>query len=297
VFAAWVSGRLKPAEIEREFEAQVSRVIAAGLKPDHLNTQHHIGFIPQVGYREGYFEAGYTARPKDNFFSRIRLFTVDWYDENEDGAVLYRRYSGGAGMDGQLNSFIRIEINHDDIKVGPEILSRWRPYVIVQSSPGRVLNSISIESFFGEEIDFDNAREGTGATIIGSLTVRPTDHLELRGNASARWLDVDDPALGSGRLFTAQVERLRAAYQFNSRMFIRLIGQYVQTERDSSLYTFPVDAKVATFSASGLFAYKINWQTVFYLGYGDIRDFAESTDRLEPSQRQGFAKISYAFQR
>src|SRR6185295_20422271 len=26
------------------------------------------GFIPQVGYREGYFEAGYTVRPKNSFF-------------------------------------------------------------------------------------------------------------------------------------------------------------------------------------------------------------------------------------
>jgi hypothetical protein len=195
------------------------------------------GFIPQVGYREGYFEAGWTVRPKDNFFSRIRTFTVDWYDEDSDGSPLYRRYSVGSGMDGKLNSFIRFEINHDDIKVGPEMLSRWRPYVTVQSSPGRVLNSIVLESFFGEEIDFDNAREGTGATINGSVTVRPTDHLELRANVSARWLDVDDPALGSGRLFTAQVERLRAAYQFNSRMFIRLIGQYVQTEREPTLST------------------------------------------------------------
>ncbi|HET9328306.1 MAG TPA: DUF5916 domain-containing protein [Candidatus Eisenbacteria bacterium] len=255
------------------------------------------GFIPQVGYREGYLEAGFTARPKDNFFSRIRLFTVNWYDEDSEGSPLYRRYSAGAGMDGKLNSFIRFEINHDDIKVGPEMFSRWRPYVIVQSSPGRVLNSVSIESFFGEEIDFDNAREGTGATIIGSVTVRPTDHLELRGNASVRWLDVDDPVLGAGRLFTAQVERLRAAYQFSSRMFVRLIGQYVQTERDPSLYTFGVDPKVAGFNGSALFAYKINWQTVFYLGYGDNREFDQSTDQLEASQRQSFAKISYAFQR
>jgi chitin disaccharide deacetylase len=49
VFAAWLAGRLKPAEVEREFEAQVRRALAAGIRPDHLNTQHHIGFIPPVG--------------------------------------------------------------------------------------------------------------------------------------------------------------------------------------------------------------------------------------------------------
>jgi chitin disaccharide deacetylase len=49
VFASWLAGRLRPAEIEREFEAQVRRALAAGIRPDHLNTQHHIGFIPPVG--------------------------------------------------------------------------------------------------------------------------------------------------------------------------------------------------------------------------------------------------------
>jgi chitin disaccharide deacetylase len=49
VFAAWLAGRMQPAEIELEFEAQVTRSLEAGLRPDHLNTQHHIGFIPPVG--------------------------------------------------------------------------------------------------------------------------------------------------------------------------------------------------------------------------------------------------------
>jgi hypothetical protein len=254
------------------------------------------GFIPQVGYREVYFESGYTVRPKDKFLSRIRLFTVDWYDEDDDGGVLARRYSVGAGMDGRFNSFFRFELNQDDIKVGPQVFSRFRPYLTVQSSPGRILNSISVEAFLGDEIDFANARKGSGSTVNGNVTVRPTNHLELRANGSIRVLHVDDPALGEGRLFTAQVERLRVAYSFNSRMFVRLIGQHVQTTRDPSLYTFTVPRKEADFSSSALFAYKLNWQTVFYLGYGDNREFNEVSDRLDKSGRQAFAKISYAWQ-
>lgn len=264
------------------------------LGPDFRADQ---GFIPQVGYREGYFEAGYTVRPKDSFLSRLRMFTVDWYDEDQDGNVLARRASVGAGMDGRWNSFIRFELNRDDIKVGNQLLTRFRPYLTLQSSPGRILNSIVIETYLGEEIDFANGREGRGATITGSITVRPDNHLELRGNASTRWLKVEDPALGSGRLFFAQVERLRASYSLSSRAFVRLIAQFVQTTRDSSLYTFPVAAKDASLSASALFAYKLNWQTVFYLGYGDDRTFVETTDRLESSGRQAFAKVSYALQR
>jgi hypothetical protein len=200
-------------------------------------------------------------------------------------------------MDGLWSSFIRVEANLDDIRVGNELFQRFRPYFIVDMAPSRTVNRVWVEGFVGEEIDFANAREGTGATFNGGFTVRPGDHLELRANASARWLDVDDPALGSGQLFFAQVERLRAAYSFSSRSFIRLIGQYVQTTRDSSLYTFPVDEKEAGFSFSGLFAYKLNWQTVLYLGYGDDQTYDGATDQLHPSARQAFAKVSYALQR
>jgi hypothetical protein len=255
------------------------------------------GFIPQVGYREGYLEAGYTMRPKDALFSRIRLFTINYYDEDHAGSPLARRVSAGAGMDGRWASFVRVELNQDDFKVGPEVLSRFRPYVTVQVSPGRVVNSVAVEAYLGDEIDFDNAREAKGTTLIGSVTVRPNNHLDLQANASTRWLDVDDPTLGSGRLFLAQVERLRASWTFSARSFVRLIGQYVETTRDPTLYTFAVEEKEAGFAFSSLFAYKLNWQTVFYLGYGDQRAFAEATDRLERSGRQAFAKVSYALQR
>jgi hypothetical protein len=57
-----------------------------------------------------------------------------------------------------------------------------------------------------------------------------------------------------------------------------------------------VRARDAAFTASALFAYKLYWQTVLFVGYGDDRALAE-TDTLEPASRQFFAKISYAFQR
>lgn len=256
------------------------------------------GFIPQVGYQEIYVESGWTFRPKDDFFSRIRVFTVDWLDVLPDnGQMLTRRLSVGTGMDGKLNSFLRIELNRDDFLVGTEELSRFRPRVQVTSVPSRLFNSISIDTYFGGEVDFDNAREGTGSTIVTGLTVRPSRHLELRNDASRRVLNVDDPTLGSGRLFTAWVERLRATWAFNSRSFVRVIGQYVETTRDTSLYTFPIAAKDAGFGATGLFAYKLNWQTVFYLGYGDQHAFDEPSDRMQWATREFFAKISYAWQR
>ncbi len=254
------------------------------------------GFIPQVGYQEGYVESGWTFRPKDRFFSRLRSFAIAYVDRTPGGQVLSQRVAVGSGMDARLSSFFRVDLNADAVRVGDALLRRFRPRIQLQASPGRVLNSLSLDAYVGEEIDFDNAREGNGLTLAGTFTLRPGPHLELSNRTSGRWLNVDAGAGRSGRLFRAGIERLRATYMFNSRCFLRLIGQYIVTKRDVSLYTFAVPEKSASFSSSALFAYKLNWQTVLYAGYGDDRLYADPTGRLEPVARQAFAKVSYAWQ-
>jgi hypothetical protein len=98
------------------------------------------------------------------------------------------------------------------------------------------------------------------------------------------------------RLFTARVDRLRLTYTFTARSFFSLIGQYVSTRGDPTLYSSSVAARDGTFTGSALLAYKLNWQTVLYAGYGDNRELTDAST-LAPSERQFFVKLSYAFQR
>ena len=98
------------------------------------------------------------------------------------------------------------------------------------------------------------------------------------------------------RLVTAEIARLRAIWTFNSRAWIRLIGQEVETTRRPELWTFEVSPHDRDFAGSAVFAYKLNWQTVFFLGVGDERTQDPNGD-LQPLGRQAFFKISYAFQR
>jgi hypothetical protein len=256
------------------------------------------GFIPQVGYKEIYLDNGYTIRPKDMFISRERFFFTNWVDwESEhNNCVLDKRNSFGTGIDGKLSTFFRVEMNWDSYRVGDQMLNRFRPRVYGEGSLGSVVNFISLDTYFGQEIDFANAREGTGATIIGTISVRPCGKLELAGNYDRRWVDVNTPT-GSGRLFIAEVERLRGTYSFSARSFARLIGQFQQTRRSPDLYTFAVNGRDATLSGSALFAYKLNWQTVFYLGYGSQSEYSVDSDQLESAGWQWFSKISYAWQK
>ena len=254
------------------------------------------GFVPQVGYRQVFGETGFTHRPQ-GIVRRQRIFA--WFDRQTDrgGDLLQQFFTVGTGMDARLNSFLQFRYNYDRFRAGAQVLPRHSGYAILQFSPSRLINQVNFEARFGQEIDFDNERRGNGLSVIFSATVRPTDHLSVSFNNSRRFLDVDDPVLGSGRLFTARVDRVRATYTFTARSFLRLIGQWVETTRDPALYTSEVDRRSSGFGGSALFAYKLNWQTVLFLGFGDNRALAEDTDSLEPTDRSLFLKLSYAFQR
>ncbi len=252
------------------------------------------GFVPQVGFRENYGEAGWTFRPTGPV-RRLRTYLIADYQAQQDGALIFRQISPGLGMDAFFNSFIRLRVGFDKVRAGDRTFDRTQLIYEIDLSPSRVLNRLGANGNFGDQVDFDNSRRGDGSTINAFAVVRPNDHLELRFDGSRRWLNVDAPE-GNGRLFTATVARLRTQYTFTARAFLRVIGQYVETKRDPSLYTFDVDRKDADFDGSVLLAYKINWQSVLFIGYGDSRTFLEETDRLERASRQLFLKLSYAFQ-
>jgi hypothetical protein len=63
-----------------------------------------------------------------------------------------------------------------------------------------------------------------------------------------------------------------------------------------SRYTRTVAPLSSDFSASAVMAYKLNWQSVVFVGYGDDRSI-DAEERLRPASRQFFVKLSYAVQR
>jgi hypothetical protein len=253
------------------------------------------GYVPQVGYRRTDLEGGYTFRP-NGFLRRVRTFGIADRSTDRQGGLLNRRLSVGAGMDGKWSSFFRFWYAFDRVRAGTVTLPRQQFLYVVQLSPSLKFNQIGVYGFVGQEIDFAGARTGTGANINLNATFRPTNHLELRFNEARRWLNVATSSGPRARLFTASVDRLRATYTFTARAFLRVIGQYVSTRRDPTLYASTVAHRDGTFGGSVLFAYKLNWQTVLFAGYGDNRTLDE-TGRLDPVGRQFFMKLSYAFQR
>ena len=150
---------------------------------------------------------------------------------------------------------------------------------------------MGFSGWIGQQVDFANIRLGRGADIEPFAVIRPTNHLELNFSGAIQWIGES-----SRRLFTSQFERVRATYTFNSKMFLRTIVQNQRTNRSQALYTFDVNQHSGSLASQLLFAYKVNWQTVLYVGYGDLRGVTAEEANFQPLNRSAFVKVSYAFQ-
>jgi hypothetical protein len=76
--------------------------------------------------------------------------------------------------------------------------------------------------------------------------------------------------------------------------------QNQRTNQNQRLYdpnVVVVDQHGGSLASQLLFAYKINWQTLIFVGYGDLRDVTADAGDFTKDSRQFFMKVSYAFQR
>ena len=259
------------------------------------------GFVPQVGYRAGHFIPGYKFFPK-GLFSFVGAFVDLEYAADRQGKLIARRADPGVLLYGRHNLQANVQLQLRRERTADQLLSFTRLSYLVQIDPSRRFTRVGASGLVGQDVDVLNVGVGRGFNVTAFATVRPTDHLTLDANSAVSWLNVDRraassvPLPGGARLFTAQVQRLKATYNFSPRVFLRAVGQYVSTRRDPSLYVVEVPRRSGDFSGSALFSYRLNWQTALFVGYGDERALDER-ERLARTERQLFVKLSYAFQR
>ena len=250
-----------------------------------------LGFFPQNGFRQGVGYLGRSFYPENSRVRFVRPSVLVDYQEDRNGDVVFETFSVGVGGFGAKNTQFGVVARiGEKIRVGSELLEQNYLQLNYQFDPHRRIPRITFGLRIGEQIDFDNAREGDGMSLSAGISARPHDRLDLLFNVARDTLDVE-----GGRLFTAMVERMRAQYSFSNKSLVRLIAQYVATDYTPALYPFfEVPEEDGAFLASVLYSYKLNWQTVLFVGYGDERLLLED-DRLAPNSRSLFFKVSYAF--
>jgi hypothetical protein len=247
-----------------------------------------MGFIPQVDYRKPVIGGQRNWYPTEGFFNRVTL-KVDWdITHDQAGQLLEREVESWLWAEGKMQSYLEAGFITRDQAFSGQVFPQDQYSLYGEFTPTAWL-SAGAWYFWGDTIDFDNAQAAEQVRFEPWFTLRPGRHLNLNVTLRAQTLDV-----AGGQLFEAAVTELRATWQFDRRSYLRLITQSFEVERDPSLYTFAIDARERDLANQLLFAYKINPQTVAYVGYSDGY-YALDQDPLEQQQRTYFLKLSYAW--
>jgi hypothetical protein len=253
------------------------------------------GFVPQVGFRELFARGGWTVRPT-GFVRQLRMYATATQQTDRSGGLIMRAVTPTAAMNVRWSGFVQLRLIEDRVRSRDQLFDRRQFGFLARFSPSPRVAEVQIDATAGSNVDFSDSRPARGATVNLSTALNLTRRLSIGLVQNQRWLNVDVPAGGSGRLLMARVSRVRGNYMFTASSFVRVIAQYASTRWNPSLFRSPVRDRSGTLSASALFAYKLNWQSVLFVGYGDDRELSPEHE-LEKTGRQFFTKVSYAFQR
>jgi hypothetical protein len=247
-----------------------------------------MGFIPQVDYRKPVIGGSRNWYPTGGFFNRV-TFKADWdITHDQAGQLLEREVESWLWAEGKLQSYLEAGYLTREQAFSAQVFPQDQYSLYGEFTPTAWL-SAGAWYFWGDTIDFDNAQAATQVRFEPWFTLRPGRHLNLNFTLREQTLEV-----AGGRLFEAAVTELRATWQFDRRSYLRLITQGFEVDRDPTLYAFAIAARERDLANQLLFAYKVNPQTVVYVGYSDGY-YAVDQDPLEQQQRTYFLKLSYAW--
>ncbi len=143
----------------------------------------------------------------------------------------------------------------------------------------------------GGAIDYANARAASSLLLNPSLELALGRHFNLNINHLYEHL-----TLKGERIYLANLLQARLVYNFNVRAFARVIIQYSDIKYNPALYLLPVDSREKSIFTQLLFSYKINPQTVLFIGYTDSGIGTANYD-ITRAGRTFFLKLGYALVR
>ena len=249
------------------------------------------GFLPRVDIDQQIIGLGRKWHPEDgDWWTRMQI-NGDWdITHDENGRVLEREIEAYFFIGGPMQSVIEIGGLKRDLLSNDVLFEETKVSLYAEFQPkgGLVLG---VWTRIGDQVDFDNTRLGDGLRIEPFVNWNVNKNLLMKFNGTFVRLDSKD----GPNIFDAAVYDLRLTWQFSIRSFLRLTTQFQDVERNPDQYIDPVDASSQDIGRQLLYSYKLNPQTVFFLGYSDQHVDDDSLSGLTATDRTWFMKIGYAW--
>jgi hypothetical protein len=249
------------------------------------------GFMTKVGYDWSALSIGRNwYGSQDTFWSRMQLRGHWDASHTADGRLMERESKITFQLSGTRDSSIEAQIYDKS--------ARWRDsyypvfaYSLMGSiTPVRGLE-LKIFTWGGEEIDYENDRLADRFGINPALQWSVNTNMLLNFGFTRSLLDTKQGA----PIFDARLLDARATWQFNTRSFIRLTVQEQDIERNSDVYAAAVFRNARSRGLQLLYSYKLNPQTVFFVGYSDNHIDNDLLTSSLMTDRTFFMKIGYAW--
>jgi len=256
-----------------------------------------LGFMTQTGIHENLARTYYKwQEDSDSWYNMIEVSAV-YFDRREtSGELLFKTFENRLWYQGPLQSYAVVVTDIGERRYNNSNFRSNNMMFFGGFKPTGWMQ-LNGNGSYGDNIDYANTRNGTGASIVPSININAGQRMKFNLNHNIAKLDVDQ-----GRLYTANVSNFKVEYQFTSRMFIRTNLQWTDYRRNTNLYSYDVSPNSNKLFTQLLFSYKINPRTVFFLGYSDNyqnRNYRDDRtivdDSLIQTNRAIFTKIGYAF--
>ena len=252
------------------------------------------GFIPRVDTRRGEWITERTVwGTPDDWYTRLIFGAWGYRVENHDGMMTDSDIGLHGLLFGPRQSFLFARLAAQTEFFDGVTYDRTIGEFFFNIRPSGDL-TFSLGGKLGGAVDYDNDRPGRLVRLVPGVTLNLGRHFRAQLDHTFERLNV-----AGGRLYRANLSQLRLVYQFSVRTFGRAIVQYTDIARNPVLYDPVLNpdgvlARDRTILAQLLYSYKINPQTLVYVGYSDDRTTEDFID-LTRKDRTLFVKFGYAW--
>jgi hypothetical protein len=257
----------------------------------HPDFRADYGYIPRVDVRRGLGRVGYTFWGKqDDWFTQLIFLLTGSMVYDYNGDLTDRSFDLQVRYLGPLQSTVITQYQRSREFYLAEYYDLDQVILYTEMKPVSGLR-FNIHVLAGDAIDYTNARQAVGLNLLPFIEFSLGRHININLQHAFQRLSLE-----GDEIFTAHLSQVKFIYNFNVRTFVRVIVQYLDVARNPGLYLFPIPDKTQTVFTQFLFSYKLNPQTVLFIGYSDNYLGMTNID-ITQTNRTFFVKLGYAWTR